>query len=245
MSFGSLFVSLLFSTALFGGALSRCTPSTHRIITQSANPFEGGAVESCEIPTVTATCSGIVNYPVPTSIARLAAIIEHHIRDTVGSESSNPACEDTYREVLCSQKFPRCEENGSIVFNSYSCSDRVNELSSTGECTEVLLTNLQSVCNREQHTVPAGTCRPISEIKESDFTFHFCSILNQTTLVTQWMFEYIKYIDQEFSGTITTHPPCGQAFVSHMCNLIGRCTSDGEYIEFVNTQESCFNTAKW
>ncbi len=147
-------------------------------------------------------------------------------------------------DILCSQKFPRCEENGSIVFNSYSCSDRVNELSSMGGCTDVLLTNLQSVCNREQNTVPAGTCRPISEIKENDFTFNLCNI-NQTTPVTQWMFEYIKYIDQEFSGTLTTHPPCGQAFVSHMCNLIGRCTIDGENIEFINTQNSCSDTVVW
>ena len=233
----SVFILLLLSVARYSDTQ---TPK-HGIITDSENPFDGGAVESCEQP-VTSFCN--IDYEVPTSIARLAAIIEYSIVNTNNNTVQNYGriCASEYTSYLCKLRFPRCQRReGSqemeVVLRSLDCS--AIELS----CEDPQTNDLQFQCNNIANiTVPIGGCRPISALAE-DFNLEYCSTMSETTLVTRWMLEYMKY--QVAINMYVLTQPCGHKLVSHMCGLLGRCTADGQRVEFINTYELCREAVEW
>ncbi len=217
----------------------------HGILTSSRNPFEGGRVGSCEIPTVTdGICAGLVNYPVPTSIARLAPILEDTVMNAI--QPFEGACRQTYMEVQCRLRFPSClqPQEGSqseymqVDLNHQNCSDLLTACpSGTGNA-------LEAVCNGlTQATVPSAECKPLSE---RNYEFEFCSFPDAgSVLVTEWMFHLMKFEDQRAGGFLYNHYPCGGGLASFMCNSVGRCTSDGNEIVYVNTHESCNGAIGW
>lgn len=245
--------SSLLLLLLLSSASVHCNPSpsgrsqSHGIMGSSQNPFDGGAVGSCEVP-VTNYCS--VNYPVPTSIARLAGIIEDRIRNDVSQyvqnqENNRQTCNNTLKDVLCNLEFPRClnqreELYMEVALNSQNCSVLVDA------CPGGLGSRLESLCNNlAQTTVPAGGCRPIAELA-GDFSFNLCQYGNmETTLVTEWMFEYMKHADLGSGGILYNNPNCGQNLATFMCNFGGQCTEDGLRVKFINTHEICNEVLSW
>ena len=122
----SVFILLLLSVARYSATPGGTQTPKHGIITDSENPFDGGAVESCEQP-VTSFCN--IDYEVPTSIARLAAIIEYSIVNTNNNTVQNYGriCASEYTSYLCKLRFPRCQRReGSqemeVVLRSLDCS---------------------------------------------------------------------------------------------------------------------------
>ena len=240
----SLIISLL-----LGASLCRALPGSlqnHRILTSSDNPFDGGAVESCEIPT-TELCTGI-DYTVPTSIARLAAIIEDEIRSKLSDLGRSNSCRPVVEELMCSMRFPRCQRReGSqemeVVINHQNCS-RVLSV-----CSAEIAEHVHGMCTGlTQTTVSVGGCRPISNhTLPENFNFEQCS-LGETTLVTEWMLEYLKYAEQHTTRSFlytSSQSVCGQKLASYQCQFLGRCTPDGQRVEFINTHESCNDAVNW
>lgn len=214
----------------------------HAIIPSSLtaeNPFDGGALGSCEVPTNGTVCS--IDYAVPTSIARLAAIIQQQIANEVNNLDPG-SCRDAFRTVLCNVRFPRCEQlqGGSeyqqVTLNSQNCSVL------SAACSEATVTLLLPFCDRLiQRVLPiSGECRPVSEHAEAEEPLVYCTLEEfGRNRVTPWMFEYIRYTDQVAGGLLYDSQKCGVHFATFMCNFGGRCSIDGERIELVNTHESC------
>ena len=220
----------------------------HAIVPSSLtadNPFDGGALGSCEVPTTT-VCS--IDYAVPTSIARLAAIIERGIMNDIVNVGVGP-CREAFTTVMCNVRFPRCEQQlqgGSqyqqVALNSQNCSIL------SGVCAESTQSVLLPYCNGLlQRVLPLSEeCRPVSEHAEVEEPLTFCTEEGfGNSRVTPWMFEYVRYADQLAIGILYTTRPCGVRFATFMCTFGGRCNEDGERIEFVNTHELCNDIAEW
>lgn len=232
---------LLLSAVGFCQAL---TALSHGIITSpqaTENPFDGGALGSCEIPTTT-ICS--VDYPVPTSIARLANIIERSI--SIEASYLLSPCNDTYQTVLCNIRFPRCKQQlqGSLYqqvdLNRQNCSV-LNDV-----CPNQQASVLVGFCNNlVSATRPINECKPVSELVSNTSSFRFCDVENMAFSITGWMFEYMKFLEGQFSGLLYNDLECGQDLATFMCNFGGRCTENGERIEYINTHEICNDRINW
>lgn len=229
-------------------AISSChslSTLNHGILTSSQateNPFDGGALGSCEIPT-TKTCS--VDYPVPTSIARLATIIEQSIIKEV--RELDGQCRDAYQAALCNLRFPRCKQQlqgglyEEVELNRQNCSIL------SDVCPVHISNVLVTFCNNlPQVTLPAMECSPVSELAENTSKeFRFCDVENMGFSVTGWMFEYIKYLDGQFAGILYMNGICGRDLATFTCNFGGRCTENLERIEYINTHETCNERVNW
>ena len=229
---------LLLLHADFPGAIAQ-----HGILSPSGNPFDGGEVGTCETPTVTA-CSGIVDYPVPTSIARLTPILEDIITKSLSPFSG--ACGETYKAVQCRLRFPRCllfqvgtvSHYVQVDLNRQNCSDLLSACpSGTGAA-------LENICNSlTQITVPSEGCTPLSQ---RNYKFEFCNFNSSGDfLVTEWIFQLMRFEDQRAGGFIYEHAVCGEGLANFVCNTMGRCTSSGQEIVYTNTHESCNTAVNW
>lgn len=238
-------IALLLLSLLATSSCQSLSALNHGILASpqaTENPFDGGALGSCEVPT-TATCS--VDYPVPTSIARLAAIIEQSIIKEA-SELDGP-CRDAYQEALCNIRFPRCTQQlqsglyAEVELNRQNCSVMFDV------CPVEISNILVTFCNNLPHvTLPAAECSPVSEHAENTSReFSFCDIENMRFSVTGWMFEYIKYLDGQFAGLLYMNSVCGRDLATFRCNFGGRCTGKGDRIEFINTHETCNERVDW
>lgn len=236
-----LFHSTLLLLLLLSVTLCNSLPASqnHGIITSSENPFDGGAVGSCEVPT-TSYCTN-VDYPVPTSIARLAAILEDSIRKDVELRSNSDSCQQAFKTVLCIVRFPRCEqlqEGSSSLYLNVSLNHNQNCTVLEDVCPSALI----PLCNiLTQTSLPARGCSSVSEL--GDFNFSHCAI-SQTSLVTEWMFEYMKYVDNTIRGILYSGT-CGRDLATFLCTTGGKCTDDQQRIEFINTHEQCNAVQNW
>ena len=224
--------------------LTAISAQRHAIITALQNPFDGGEVGSCQVPAVT-ECQGLVDYPVPTSIAKLANIIETSIRNELVDRDEG--CANAYREVLCTLRFPRClqlqegteDRYLEVQLNNQDCSVL------RSACPGKVGPALEAACNSlSQTTVPSTGCRPVSELV-GDFTFDYCNLDTENTLVTDWMFELIKFADQRSGGILYKDVHCGENLATFMCNFHGKCVENQSRIEFINTQEHCNEVQSW
>lgn len=251
-----------------GGRISTMEPELLYLLgicflsTITAQPFDGGAVGSCEVPQVRGQCYGTVNYPVPSSIARSAivAIKEQRVQDlyrhqqtilvTFNAQGQTPqleVCLDTYKAILCRIEFPRCQQDNTgamqVVLNQQDCSElyRVCPRLFNGN---IVVENLgrqlanPHCFNYPNATLPAGGCRPISELIGS-YVPRGC-FSDRSMMVTPWMFEIMKYED-----SISISNQCDPHLVEFQCNALGRCTEDGQRIELVNTEEQCYSIVDW
>ena len=217
----------------------------HSIVDANVNPFDGGALNSCGRPSFQSgsTCQDVVDYEVPSSIARLVQIIERHISHSVDDlMGKSEECKDSYRKVLCLHRFPACERNGTVVLGQQNHNFSAELRERCGEATT------RRIRNQETRLSLDETCRPISELTGNNFTFSRCQV-DQNNLATLWMIEYLKVVDQTLGNEVgylfsDTFADCRGPLASHLCNFIGRCTGQGR-IEYVNTYESCSRAINW
>ena len=102
------------------------------------------------------------------------------------------------------------------------------------------------LCNYHAHTeVSLSECSQVSELV-GDYNFQYCNIEDTgSNLVTGWMFEYMKYVDQRSGGLIYDNVQCGGILATFMCNFHGQCSSDRTEVEFINSHEECNNVLNW
>lgn len=218
----------------------------HGILTTLPNPFVGGPVGSCEVPS-TPFCE--IDYPVPTTIARVAALIEENIRNVAGFRHSS-LCERVYIRTFCTIRFPRCVGLREGSENIYSHVELNNQ-----DCSEVRqacatrpyeATVLEMICNGLPNaTVPAAGCRPVRELV-GNFSFEYSELERiQNALVTDWMLAYIKYFELASGGIIYNDPNCGRGLATFMSRYVGQCTADQSSIVLTNTHEYCNSVLYW
>ena len=214
---------------------------SHAIITVGGNPFDGGPQNQCESAKVVngSICSDVVNYDVPTPIARLSKIIETVVYDSL-QEGVVERCRDSYRKVLCLHRFPRCESNRFYK--------RLSVILHEGTYTAALKQNCGPYANRiflsERYFLLTEDCYPY--LAFPSFRLMRCW-LNANNRVSPWMLEYLKAVDRTIaqeSGILYSVPVCGEKYAIHKCNFIGRCISEG-HVEFDNSYEGCRNVTAW
>ena len=221
--------------------LQKRTVGPGETVMQIPPRFDAGPVSSCEIP-ATNFCSGI-DYPVPSSVARLAPIIEEEIRGQYEGEGPSD-CAAAVRSIRCAQRFPRCSENGPpITLTSLNCTERImacpsdirSHLEAEGFCT----------LGGTSHTVE---CRPMTEYLDHDF--QSCST-SADWRVTRWMYDFMVHADKQVTHGLggalgSVDLQCQQKYADFVCRFNGRCTSEAEpRVEIVNTYELCEEVLNW
>ena len=222
--------------------LRRC--NSHSIVDANYNPFDGGAVDSCKRPSFLADsiCGQVVDYEVPSSIARLVQILEGLIVSNAEDLlSPSDGCKDAYQKILCIQRFPQCKSNGTVLLGKQNATlfSQLRE-----ECADEVV---RRVGDQEVSVQRANTCRPVEDLVGSDFSFARCHI-DLTNPMTLWMVEYLKLVDRTISneqGIVYTSSGCGAMFSSYICDYIGRCSEDGVNVEYINTYEKCTTVISW
>lgn len=239
-------VKFIPSLLLILGTWRSCqaAPGQNRAIRSTTNPFDGGELGKCEVPS-TSLCS--IDYPVPISISRLAGIIEEQITIDINSRtgSTMSTCREAYKTALCNIRFPRCEqlqENTSqylqVELNNQNCSVFLDA------CPSNVAEALVIFCNYHAHTsVPSNECSQVSELV-GDYNFEYCNI-EDLGLVTGWMFEYMKYVDQRSGGILYNDINCGRDLATFLCNFHGQCNSDETDVDFINSHEECNSVLSW
>lgn len=196
----------------------------------------------------------MIDYPVPKSLAEIAETIEMEIQE----RSDDPAlfrteeCMATAREIMCAQRFPRCEERDGdvrVFLTSLNCEERVR-----GDCSDVVATALfnRDFCDLQNSTHEATECKSLEEHEtdvESDDRLQYCR-QDMQRQVTGWMYELMRYYDTRF-GRIAEGLSSGFANIclerqaNFTCQLLGQCSEDGKEVESLNTYESCENFINW
>jgi len=206
--------------------------------------FDAGPVNSCEIP-ATNFCSGI-DYPVPSSVARLAPIIEEEVRGQyeqykVGNLAD---CGAAVQIIRCAQRFPRCSENSSqITLTSLNCAERILA------CPSFIRLQLEA----EEFCTLGGTsnitveCRPMTNYS---YDFRSCST-SADWRVTRWMYDIMVHADKQVTQGLrgalgSVDSQCQQKYADFVCRFNGRCTSEeAPRVEIVNTYELCEEVLNW
>ncbi len=214
----------------------------HSVVDPNPNPFDGGPINSCTAPSFSpgSICRDLVNYEVPSSVARLVNIVEDHINNHL-EDGVSDECREAYRNTLCLQRFPRCEGNGTILLGEQS-----RTMSVSSECN----TFIQSRTRNEEIRLPLDdTCRTIGE-QTFEVSLNRCAV-SAGQLMTPWMLEYIQTVDHTVrnENSVLYDPQhssgCAEPLAFHLCNFIGKCSSDGVRVEYINSYESCSRTINW
>jgi len=223
--------------------LQKRTVGPGETVMQIPPRFDAGLVKSCAIP-ATNFCSGI-DYPVPSSVARLAPIIEEEIRGQYeqyrGGELSD--CAAAVRSIRCAQRFPRCSENGTKVnLTSLNCNERIMACPNN---TRLLLV-AEGFCTLGD-TSHTGECRPMTGY---GYDFQSCSA-SADWRVTSWMHDIMVHTDKQVTQGLrgalgTVDLQCQQKYADFVCRFSGRCTSETvPRVEIVNTYELCEEVLNW
>ena len=205
--------------------------------------FDAGPVNSCEIP-ATNFCLG-VDYRVPSSVARLAPIIEEEIRGQYEMTREDMDCATAVRDIQCAQRFPRCSDDGAelqVTLSSLNCNERLSVCSS----------DVRSLLDEQGFCMLGGTsrideCRPVTE-----YGHQFQSCPNSMNWrVTKWMYDVVNHTDiqvtEQLQGALGgVDFQCRQKYAHFACQFIGRCTlEEVPRVELVNTYEQCEDVVNW
>ena len=258
----SFIVRVIVSVLLCSVTFGRGNPlgSTDTVVERPPdNPFDGGEINSCvrlNPENVSTYCT--IDYDVPAYVAAIAPILLSEIRGALSNARSD-SCSTTLREILCSQKFPRCrlQESGDVhIEQTYtqSCNQRLQT-----DCSTERYNGLQQqhVCGfpnvtaRDTDQLPASPCQPVAEY---EFNLQLCHTVIDAdkTMVTPWMFELMKQKDAVVHSELRDNldgllidRTCQRKWAAYYCQSVGRCNSDGTRIELVNTMEDCEMLLQW
>ena len=223
--------------------LCNAVPLERRTAMQLPARFDAGLVNSCEIP---AANFCLVNYSVPTSVARLTLVIEEEIRNRYEEdEDKGLECAQGLRAIRCAQRFPRCSADSTqVTLSSLNCTERISL------CPGYIRMMLQAegFCTLGGTSLMGG-CRPLIEY---GYQFRHCPMSSDSWYVTRWMHDVMRHADVQLAGQFNgtalgnTNSECRRRYATYFCQFMGRCTSDEEpRVEVVNTYEMCEEVINW
>ena len=242
------FVLLLLAT------LARCTPLPGVKcdgLQQTQHGFDLGPLMSCSPPSgsdLERECSN-VNYPIPEVVLRdqtfridVIQSVLNRIDDAF--QNSGPdartACRRAFRDELCSFYFPRCSDDHCTVNVSFNCT-RVEEACPDefrfGEfCPNVSphegVYPIEPCRQKEEVQVPLGSCAPYVDQK-----------------LPAWLLVHTKAFEGQAQTVYTVlsrkNETCAEEFLSHACQSVGRCWSQGCRLERSNSKDQCNSVDSW
>ena len=209
------------------------------------NPYDMGPVDSCEMPASDGFCG--LNYAIPSSVAKIAHIIEGEIEVVVNNTVDNydEICAAAIGDLHCGQRFPRCSEDQQSVVFSLSKEDCLERL--TSNCPTDLANAISHLCLSIDTTAPIGNCRPATEYSEAEnYQFAHCPV-DSNMEITEWQYELLKIEDARLNGTsdYLRTPACGQLYKKYICQYVGRCWNEGQRVQIVNTIQDCEAFVNW
>ena len=204
--------------------------------------------DSCKMPATSSSsssvvyCSEVVNYTVPSPIARIAEFLDHEVMGTVEAiEDASSVCKDVLKETYCKRKFPRCSSDQVLFEIPHNCAERLED--SCGDLGRSLIND--NFCATEvQAPLRSGECRPLTSY-DTKGSLQYCGRLEQSLHVSEWMYQYILQVDVELDREILLTSPtmCWERYQNFFCSAVGNCT--GENVEQVNTVERCKSIPQW
>ena len=209
---------------------------------------DAGPVGSCELPANSSSVCAL-DYIIPSSLARIAHIIEWEVEGTYQRtvEIYNAECGAEVRDIHCRLRFPRCSDDRETVIFTLSEANCVDRL--TSECPTVARDSFieSGLCAVNNRTVPIGDCRPLTEYSDTGvYQLQHCST-DADIRVTEWQYELLKNEDNKLSGSslMALYPPCATPYSKYLCQYVGRCSNDSQNILLRNTQEDCEDFVDW
>ena len=215
---------------------------------------DAGPLHSCVVPDAP-VCG--VDYLVPGSVATIAAAIERDITALFDSPASRllygDDCAQTAKMLACVQRFPRCEVLGNgdvqVELTSPSCEDTL--LESCSEDTTLALV-ARGHCALRNSTHEATECKSVAEYAADaapgDLELLHCT-QDQQWQMTAWMYELLLYYDALFDAVAEElrdlYGECAEHQSNFTCQMVGKCSDDGQRVELVNTYEICQGFINW
>ena len=255
--FSAAVSALGFLTCVVGEAVS--SPFLQRSLSplgtdsERSTDRDGGAVDSCRLPAAELSVCGI-DYLVPASLAEMAPAIEKEIEGLLADQAlyRSEECKEAAQEVMCAQRFPECRERADgeteVQLTSLDCEQRLGERCSFS-VLQVLLQ--RGFCALANATRPASGCRSLADM-EAELTEPHLQHCRQDMQreVTPWMYDLLLFHDKRFGVFAeelqrAASETCYQRQAQFTCQLLGRCSEDGERVEILNTFESCEDFITW
>ncbi len=202
-----------------------------------------GRRDSCETPRLS-FCAGLVNYKVPTSIARLSEYIEFLLEQYSPALSGNEMdCTEPARRALCRQVFPACsEEKNTVTFEPYTdCASRL-----MAGCSANTLENINStvICSSRTFDLVGQPCRSLTSSDAQNLgrcTLPLSTIGSMT--VSDWMLHHIVVIGAFV--VVDSLPDVRDCFATHwryLCSF-GECYGDRIHTRI--SEEECNSVMNW
>ena len=242
------FVFLLLAT------LARCTPIPGVKcdgLQQTQHGFDLGPLMSCSPPSgsdLERECSN-VNYPIPEVVLqdrtfRIDIIQSVMDRVNYASQSSDPdartACRRAFRDELCSFYFPRCSDDHCTVNVSFNCT-RVEEACPDDREFGVFCPNVSP----HEGVYPIEPCRQKEEVQ---VPLGSCALYVDQRLPA-WLLVHTKAFEGEaqmvYAVLSRKNETCAEKFLSHACQSVGRCWSQGCRLERSNSKDQCNSVDSW
>lgn len=234
--------------------LSQASP----VSTVSTHAFDLGPLDSCSLPTSQqlASCSGIVNYDVPSVLLSDKILAIKHKRiagywsqgisnemEGTGNGTQSEICGNWILAEKCRKEFPPCHQttttNKTVSFSTSSCSSH--------PCM-----NYEPSCGMSASTtVSLTSCHAVTSF--NDYNYNYCNSLSgwSTSYITKWMHILLQEVENdvfEFENTFTSElgkKICLPLYAELLCGSVGRCSEQGTRAELNATSEVCTALMNW
>lgn len=209
------------------------------LVASSLEEVDLGLIGACERPTLT-ICRGSITHEVPASIAKQAAILEFYLEMIVNEKDDG--CREVLTRALCMQRFPKCSqiENQVAIVMDANCQNVIQSRCNGSEEIDKLLKG--GLCRSFSSTLYDGNCRTLEEhLARTSKTLGECSLLADSTQLTDWMFHFLTRIDVGVENT-NSYPQCSSDHVLYQCSY-GYC--ENGRVESRNTQDRCESVLDW
>lgn len=239
-----LFVLLL-------ATLARCTPLPGVKcdgLQKTQHGFDLGPLMSCSPPSgsgLKTECPN-VNYSIPEVVIQDQAFridvinsVLNRMNDALVSGDQN-ACRQAFRSELCSFYFPRCSDDHCSVNVTFNCT-RAKEACPTNIDFGMFCPNvsphegeypIEPCRQKEEEQVPLGNC-----VKYVD------------QRLPSWLLVHTKaserYAQTLYQKLAKSNETCAEMFLSHACQSVGRCWSQGCRLERSNSMDQCKSIDRW
>ena len=207
-----------------------------------------GSRRTCEMPSLT-FCADVVNYKVPSSIARQAATIEYNLETSSRVLSGNEQeCSEAARRVFCKQLFPVCsDEKNTVSFEADSgcqtqlqalCMPNTYQSLSVSVICSALTFELSQPCRSLEDLNATSTER----LGDCDFQSPATSIKNLQ--LSNWMFHHMVVFGAITDSLYlrTNYPQCYEMHWLYLC-YYGECS--GGRVRTRANREECLATSSW
>ena len=166
---------------------------------------------------------------------RVRIAVDHAMFDSTKAE----ACEQEFKEELCSLFFPRCSSDRATVDVSFNCTRAV------GQCPDGFDVRFCPKLSGYGDVYPIEPCKQ----KVQQVPLGNCAMAVDQTLPS-WLALQVKAIEGYTIDTYdylngTPQRDCADLWGNYTCQSVGRCWAQGCRLEHINSMERCNKLDSW